>query len=313
MSHGAPRPTATAITLTDSETASIDVDSTGRMWLATESGTNLNVFHSASPYTTFAGPITLANNIASDDIGVVSALPNNTIGVLWSNQSTQRFGFKTHVDGANVATWTADEVPTSESALNVGPKRPMHMRLGARDVEVAGVAIAKRTQPFTMRLRDLALALDGQPRRLAFTMSGTRGDGVRGHVGGRALIGERAADVTVTTLALDGPRRHFALAEPMRVHLSGSAAKPEVRGLICRRRASTRACVLGATASRSTRRLAPKTHARVEARAGERARAPSALRRCPTGARAWARRAQNGGAARRGRAWSPWRPPRARR
>ncbi len=114
------RPTATAITLTDSETASIDVDSTGRMWLATESGTNLNVFHSASPYTTFAGPITLANNIASDDIGVVSALPNNTIGVLWSNQSTQRFGFKTHVDGANVATWTADEVPASQSALNVG-------------------------------------------------------------------------------------------------------------------------------------------------------------------------------------------------
>ena len=74
----ASRPTGTSITLTGSETATIDVDSTGRMWLATENGANLNVYYSDSPYTAFSGPVTLASNINGDDIGVVTALPNNT-------------------------------------------------------------------------------------------------------------------------------------------------------------------------------------------------------------------------------------------
>ena len=112
----ASRPTGTTITLTGSETATIDVDSTGRMWLATENGANLNVYYSDSPYTSFSGPVTLATNINGDDIGVVTALPNNTIGVLWSNQTTKRFGFKVHVDGAAPGTWSADELPASQSA-----------------------------------------------------------------------------------------------------------------------------------------------------------------------------------------------------
>ena len=76
--------------------------------------------YSDSPYTAFTGPITLANNINDDDIGVVTALPNDTIGVLWSNQTTRRFGFKVHVDGQLATTWSADEVPAAASALNVG-------------------------------------------------------------------------------------------------------------------------------------------------------------------------------------------------
>ena len=114
------RPAATPISLPNSEIATIDVDSAGRMWLATENGVNLNVYYSDSPYTSFTGPITLANNINDDDIGVVTALPNDTIGVLWSNQTTRRFGFKVHVDGQLATTWSADEVPAAASALNVG-------------------------------------------------------------------------------------------------------------------------------------------------------------------------------------------------
>ena len=112
----ASRTTGTSITLTGSETATIDIDSTGRMWLATENGANLNVYYSDSPYTSFSGPVTLATNINGDDIGVVTALPNNTIGVLWSNQTTKRFGFKVHVDGALPTAWSADELPASQSA-----------------------------------------------------------------------------------------------------------------------------------------------------------------------------------------------------
>ena len=69
------RPTPTAITLPGRETATIDVDSTGRLWLATESGANVDVLYSDPPYSSFAGPVVLANDIAADDISAVTALP----------------------------------------------------------------------------------------------------------------------------------------------------------------------------------------------------------------------------------------------
>jgi large repetitive protein len=114
------RPSASAISLPSSETATIDVDSTGRMWLSGRSGTNIVALYSDSPYSAWTGPVTIATGVNADDISVVTALPNNTIGILWSNQQTQRFGFKVHADGADPAVWSADEVPASQSALNVG-------------------------------------------------------------------------------------------------------------------------------------------------------------------------------------------------
>ena len=55
-----------------------------------------------------------------DDIALVVALPNGTIGVLWSDQATQRFGFRYHVDtyAPNVG-WAEDEIPASISAVDV--------------------------------------------------------------------------------------------------------------------------------------------------------------------------------------------------
>ncbi len=114
------RPTPSTVSLPDSETATIDIDSAGRMWVASESGTDIVVHYGDSPYSTWSGPVTLASGVNSDDISVVTALPNSTIGVLWSDQVTQRFGFRTHTDGADPATWSADEVPASQSALSVG-------------------------------------------------------------------------------------------------------------------------------------------------------------------------------------------------
>ena len=117
------RPNATSISLSGSETATIDIDTTDRMWLSTESGSNVRVYYSDYPYSAFSGPITLANNINSDDITVVTALPvpdPPKIGVLWSNQNTQRFGFRVHFDDDRASVWDADEVPASQSALHVG-------------------------------------------------------------------------------------------------------------------------------------------------------------------------------------------------
>ncbi|MBI3462469.1 MAG: PKD domain-containing protein, partial [Planctomycetes bacterium] len=101
-------------------TMTIDVDCTGRMWLASDGSTTIEVRYSDAPYDTWSAPITLASNTGAGDISVVTAMPNCTIGVLWSNQATQRFGFRSHVDGNDPANWSPDEVPAGQSALNVG-------------------------------------------------------------------------------------------------------------------------------------------------------------------------------------------------
>ena len=114
------RPTLVPITLDSGvETATIDIDSNGRMWLASDGTTNINVRWSDSPYSSWSSPITLANNVSLDDICDVIAF-DGKVGVLWSNQNTQRFGFRVHVDGFAPATWSGDEVPASQSALNIG-------------------------------------------------------------------------------------------------------------------------------------------------------------------------------------------------
>ncbi len=114
------RPTPVSLPLTgDTETATIDIDSTGRMWMTYETGGNIVVRHSDGPYSTWSSPFVLASGVNADDISVVTALPNNTIGVLWSNQTTERFGFRIHVDGASPTVWSADEVPASGSAIDL--------------------------------------------------------------------------------------------------------------------------------------------------------------------------------------------------
>ncbi|WP_461490421.1 T9SS type A sorting domain-containing protein, partial [Pontibacter sp. HJ8] len=101
------------------ETATIDVDGNGRMWLASAGVSDIKVRWSDAPYHTWSSPITVASGVKDDDICAVIALPGK-IGVFWSNQTTRRFGFKTHTDGADPSQWSADEVPASQSALNIG-------------------------------------------------------------------------------------------------------------------------------------------------------------------------------------------------
>jgi hypothetical protein len=117
------RPTATSVSLSSSETVTIDVDSSGKMWLATDSSSSIVVYYSDPPYRSFQGPIVLAQNTSDDDIAAVTAVPLPgvpSIGVLWSNQNTKHFGFRLHVDGMDPLTWLADEVPAVQSALSVG-------------------------------------------------------------------------------------------------------------------------------------------------------------------------------------------------
>ncbi|KAA9340724.1 T9SS type A sorting domain-containing protein [Adhaeribacter soli] len=103
------------------ETATIDIDGTGRMWLVSDSPSKIKVRWSDAPYTTWNGPIILASGVNQDDLGAVVAMPaTNQIGVFWSDQTTRRFGFKTHNDADPPTVWSADEVPASQSALQIG-------------------------------------------------------------------------------------------------------------------------------------------------------------------------------------------------
>jgi hypothetical protein len=102
------------------ETATLEVDSTGRMWVAYDVSSTVEVRYSDGLYTSWSAPFIVASGINSDDISAIVAMPNNGIGVLWSNQSADRFGFRVHVDGAAPTSWLAPEVPAAQSALSVG-------------------------------------------------------------------------------------------------------------------------------------------------------------------------------------------------
>ncbi len=150
------RPTATAISLSGSEIATIDVDTTDRLWLSTESGSTVRVYYSDPPYTTFNGPIVLASNINSDDITVVTALRNASIGVFWSNQNTKRFGFRTHADGdpPDAAFWSADEVPSGEwaSEISGGALGDDHMNVKVAADNTVYVAVKTSGSPLLLLL-----------------------------------------------------------------------------------------------------------------------------------------------------------------
>ncbi|MCH8034827.1 MAG: hypothetical protein IH950_13855 [Bacteroidetes bacterium] len=94
------------------EAATIDIDSQGRMWLASDAKTVINVRWSDSDYSSWSSDIRLntGHNITDDDICAVTAFDDNKIGVLWSNQAEDEFQFSYHLDSNNDASdWTAIE------------------------------------------------------------------------------------------------------------------------------------------------------------------------------------------------------------
>ncbi len=116
----------------DSETATIDIDGTGRMWVAfngddddNEEGydgketDNIFVRWSDYPYGSWSQRHALATDVDGDDMCAVIAMPG-MVGVFWSDQKTKRYGFRTHADGAAPTIWSVNEVPASQSALNIG-------------------------------------------------------------------------------------------------------------------------------------------------------------------------------------------------
>lgn len=101
------------------ETATIAFDANSTLWMTYEAENRIEVRNSKSPYTIWSSPVTIYDGVANDDISGIVTM-SNSIGVLWSNQKTKRFGFKFHDDGDPISDWSSDEIPASQSALDIG-------------------------------------------------------------------------------------------------------------------------------------------------------------------------------------------------
>ncbi|MEI6949445.1 T9SS type A sorting domain-containing protein [Paraflavisolibacter sp. H34] len=101
------------------ESATLAIDSRNRMWIASAAKTDVNVRYSDPPYSNWSDTFHIEEGITDDDICAITTLQGK-IGVLWSNQNTQRFGFKTHNDGADWRSWSWDESPASGQAQSKG-------------------------------------------------------------------------------------------------------------------------------------------------------------------------------------------------
>ena len=115
------RPSVINLNLSGAESVTLDIDSTGVMWVEYDSGSTIQVKYSQYPYSNWTNPsVVLANNIdGSDDIGGLTSLRNGRIGVMWSNQATRRFEFRYHIDGEAPTRWSTMEIALGESP-NVG-------------------------------------------------------------------------------------------------------------------------------------------------------------------------------------------------
>jgi len=101
------------------QAATIDIDGTGRMWLASDAYRDINVRWSDTPYSVWNPPITLnVSDVVPLDICAVTAF-GNKIGVLWSNQRDEEFQFRYHVDGNNPATWSSQEIASGSQSGEV--------------------------------------------------------------------------------------------------------------------------------------------------------------------------------------------------
>jgi hypothetical protein len=116
----ADRPPTTPVPSTRSlETATLEVDSTGRMWVAYVTQRRVTVRFSDGNHSIWSDAITLARGLSSDDIAAITAR-DGRVGVFWSNQTTKRFGYREHVDGTSPSEWTADEMPGYHTAPKFG-------------------------------------------------------------------------------------------------------------------------------------------------------------------------------------------------
>jgi chitodextrinase len=106
------------VTSGGSESAVLDKDSTGRLWVTYTRGKSVWVAHTTTNDLTWTAPFVPpvpATTVSSDDISSLLSF-DGKIGVMWSNQATDEFRFAVHMDGAPDSAWTV-ETPLAGTLL----------------------------------------------------------------------------------------------------------------------------------------------------------------------------------------------------
>ena len=92
------------------EAVSIDRDASGRLWAAWTAGGTVQLASSLGSDASWSAPFTLPvpHTVTSDDIAAVIAF-GNQVGVMWSDQQADLFGFATHpASAAPASSWTGE-------------------------------------------------------------------------------------------------------------------------------------------------------------------------------------------------------------
>ncbi len=93
-----------------SEALVLERDSTGRLWYVAEGDGRIQMYHSTDDGVSWtAQPIVLQTGVHEDDIASVVAFGGDRIGVFWSDQNRDTFGFRVHVDGDPPEAWSPIE------------------------------------------------------------------------------------------------------------------------------------------------------------------------------------------------------------
>jgi hypothetical protein len=116
------RSESVAIPLTEGvETATLALDSVGTAWVVWAGTDTVEARYADSPYASWTDLVQpVATGLTDDDIAVVTALSTvdgDAVGVLWSNQDTDRWGFRLHLDSDAPNTWSAEEFPGAGGAF----------------------------------------------------------------------------------------------------------------------------------------------------------------------------------------------------
>lgn len=94
----------------ESETKVLDRDSAGRLWLTYTSDRNVYVAHSGIDHRDWERPQVLREGISKDDISSIVAFGGDRVGVLWSDQKRDEYGFRVRQDCDPVDSWSEVEI-----------------------------------------------------------------------------------------------------------------------------------------------------------------------------------------------------------
>jgi len=98
------------------ESATIDRDSMGALWVTFTRGSAVYVSNTTNAaQTTWSSPFRITGadtSVSTDDISAVIAFDGNKIGVLWSDQASNAMRFAYHVDGTASTAWKLEDVLT---------------------------------------------------------------------------------------------------------------------------------------------------------------------------------------------------------